>query len=116
MQKSQVEALVGGGFDSGPRDMIGSVTANATATYTTVQLRRIGDVVYLSVKLANSGLSTTHELLASLPAGFRPNVDQTVSIYPPGATTASQNTVIGVASADGKVMYRNNNASAMSVF
>jgi hypothetical protein len=114
MQKSQVEALVGGGFDSGPRDMIGSVTANATATYTTVQLRRIGDVVYLSVKLANSGLSTTHELLASLPAGFRPNVDQTVSIYPPGATTASQNTVIGVASADGKVMYRNNNASAMS--
>lgn len=114
MQKSQVEALVGGGFDSGPRNMIGSVTANATATYTTVQLRRIGDVVYLSVKLANTGLSTTHELLASLPAGFRPNVDQTASIYPPGATTASQNTVIGVASADGKVMYRNNNASAMS--
>jgi hypothetical protein len=114
MQKSQVEALVGGGFDSGPRNMIGSVTANATATYTTVQLRRIGDVVYLSVKLANTGLSTTHELLASLPAGFRPNVDQTASIYPPGATTASQNTVIGVASADGKVMYRNNNAAAMS--
>lgn len=117
VQRDQVASLVTStpiGYDSGARDLISVVTANGTATYTNVQLRRVGPVVYLSLKLANTSVSTTHELLASLPVGFRPNVDESLSIYPPGAASSSQNTVVSVASTNGKIQYRNNNAAVMS--
>lgn len=100
--------------DTGNRNLVGSVTANATATYTTVQLRRIGAQVFLTLNLANTATSVTHELLATLPVGFRPIEDHSVAIYPPNATSASQVTAVSVDSSNGQTQYRNNNAVAMA--
>ncbi len=100
--------------DTGNRNMVSLVTANGTATYTTVQMRRTGSTVYISLTLANTSTSVTHQLFATLPDGFKPQVDHSVSIYPPNASSASQNTVVSVDSSNGQVQYRNNNAAVMS--
>ena len=96
--------------DTGNRDISGDATANATDTLNTVQIRRIGANVYLTLNLSNTSTSTTHELFATLPSGFRPltNVAQFINID--DASSASKYTVVSVAASDGLTKYRNNDA------
>jgi hypothetical protein len=58
--------------DTGRRNVVSLATVNATATYSIIHLRRVGPVVTLALEVANSVTSTVHELLPSLPTGFKP--------------------------------------------
>lgn len=99
--------------DTGSRDISADVTTNATDTLDTVQIRRVGNIVYMTLKIANSATSTTHELFATLPDGFKPVADHSTYLLPPNASSASQTTVVSVDSSNGQTQYRNNNAATM---
>ncbi len=99
--------------DTGSRDVSADVTTNATDTLDTVQIRRVGNIVYMTLKIANSATSTTHELFATLPDGFKPVADHSTYLLPPNASSASQTTVVSVDSSNGQTQYRNNNSATM---
>lgn len=99
--------------DTGSRDVSADVTANATDTLDTVHIRRVGNIVYMTLKIANSATSTTHELFATLPDGFKPVADHSTYLLSPNASSASQTTVVSVDSSNGQTQYRNNNSATM---
>lgn len=91
--------------DTGTRNMASLLTSNATATIGAVHLRRIGVTCYLGLRIANSTLNTAHELLATLPSGFRPKI----AIGAWAAADTASSTAIGIIGVDppnGRVTYR----------
>jgi hypothetical protein len=61
--------------DTGRRNVVSLMTANATDTVGSVVLRRVGALVSLQVVIANSATATSIELFAAgvVPSGFRPS-------------------------------------------
>ena len=82
--------------DTGRRNIVSTASVNATATYSVIHLRRVGQVVSLALEIANSVTSTAHEFLPSLPTGFKPATTvtfgggrNTAALAPPMWPTAS---------------------------